>query len=280
MDTLLLRTFLEVTRTRHFGKAAKNLHVAASTVSTRIKQLEQSVKHSLLERNHQKVNVTPAGERLVKHARLILGAWERAHEDMALSDVYQKRLVIAGVSSLWDIFLQDWLNLVYRDNSNFSLRAEESTPLRVVEKLDRGLLDVGFLYEQPKLADMDVVEVQDINLVLVSDKPDAQWSEALKQGYIQVEWGRTFTLLHEALLPEQPIAAVRVNSGKIALNLLLNVGGAAYLPKKMAAEALQQKQLFRVEDAPVIPLKAFAVYSLYSENLNLIRQLLKVIPND
>jgi DNA-binding transcriptional LysR family regulator len=43
MDTQLLRTFLEVHRTRHFGRAADNLYVSQSAVSARIRQLEEEL---------------------------------------------------------------------------------------------------------------------------------------------------------------------------------------------------------------------------------------------
>ncbi|MCJ8336856.1 MAG: LysR family transcriptional regulator [Pseudomonadales bacterium] len=277
MDTLLLKTFLEVTRTRHFAKAAENLHVAPSTISTRIRQLEQNLGLKLLIRNHQQVAVTPAGERLMKHARLILSAWDRAFEDVALSEQLKKRLVIAGPSSLWDIFLQDWLNILYRERTNIGLRAEESSPLRVVEKLDRGLIDLGFLYEQPKIQDMSVVEIQDITLILVADNPDLTAQKAMSEGYIRVEWGTTFNVIHEAYFIDRPLAAVRVNSARIALELILKAGGCAYLPKKMVEKYLATEQLYTVKDAPEIPMQAYAAYSLHGENKDLIRQLLKLI---
>jgi len=277
LDTLLLKTFLEVTRTRHFAKAAENLHVAPSTVSTRIRQLEQNLGLNLLVRNHQQVAVTPAGERLMKHARHILSAWDRAFEDVALAEKLKKRLVIAGPSSLWDIFLQDWLNILYRERTNIGLRAEESSPLRVVEKLDRGLIDLGFLYEQPKIQDMSVVEIQDITLILVADSPTRQAHKAMSEGYIRVEWGTTFNVLHEAHFIDRPLAAVRVNSARIALELILKAGGCAYLPKRMVIEHLASGQLHKVLDAPEIPMKAYAAYSLHGENKDLICQLLELI---
>ncbi|MDQ4425686.1 LysR family transcriptional regulator, partial [Thalassolituus sp.] len=40
MDTDLLKTFMEVSRTRHFGRAAENLYLTQSAVSFRIRQLE------------------------------------------------------------------------------------------------------------------------------------------------------------------------------------------------------------------------------------------------
>ena len=277
MDTILLKTFLEVTRTRHFAKAAENLHVAPSTISTRISQLEQNLGLNLLTRNHQQVAVTPAGERLMKHARHILSAWDRAFEDVALSEQLKKHLVIAGPSSLWDIFLQDWLNVLYRERTNIGLRAEESSPLRVVEKLDRGLIDLGFLYEQPKIQDMNVVEIQDITLVLVADSPALSAPKAMSEGYIRVEWGTTFNVIHEAHFIDRPLATVRVNSARIALALILKAGGCAYLPKKMVSQHLASEQLHEVLEAPEIPLQAYAAYSLHGENKDLIRQLLTLI---
>jgi len=277
MDTLLLKTFLEVTRTRHFAKAAENLHVVPSTISTRIRQLEDSIGLSLLIRNHQKVIVTPAGERLITHAKFILNAWDRAYEEVALSELLTKRLVIAGPSSLWNIFLQDWLNLLYKNQPELGLRAEESTPLRVVEKLNRGQIDIGFLYEKPKIQDMKIKQIQDITLVLVSNKADNSTAKAMSEGYIRVEWGTTFNELHESHFIDRPLATVRVNSARIALELILNAGGAAYLPKRMVEPAIAAGKLYKVADAPSIPMNAYAAYSLQGENKVLIEELLLLI---
>lgn len=274
MDTVLLKTFLEVANSRNFGKASDNLCVAPSTVSARIKQLEELLGLTLFIRNHQQVSTTPAGERLERHARFILNAWERAYEDVALSASLKNRLVIAGVSSLWDIFLQNWLNEIYTRMPNLGLRAEESTPLRVVEKLDRGLIDVGFMYEQPKLKNMAVEEVKNIPLQLVSTQADCALENAISEGYIRVEWGTTFNTLHENYFPQRPLAPVRVNSGRVALNLMLNCGGAAYLPQSIT-NTLINKKLYAVEGAPLIDMKAYAAYSLHGEHLELIQKLLR-----
>ncbi|MEH6578524.1 MAG: LysR family transcriptional regulator [Amphritea sp.] len=277
MDTLLLKTFLEVTRTRNFGKASDNLCVSPSTVSARIKQMEEHLGLSLFIRSHHQISLTPEGERMERHARFIIDAWERAYEDIALNASLNKRLVIAGVSSLWDIFLQQWLNNIYSQMPNLGLRAEESTPLRVVEKLDRGLIDIGFMYEQPKLPDFTVEEVKSIKLQLVSSSCNQTPDEAVSKGYIRVEWGTTFNLLHEGLFPQRPLAPVRVNSGRIALELMLSCGGAAYLPQTVVASLIEEGQLYPVADAPVIKMKAYVAYSLHGEHCDLIKQLLLLL---
>ncbi|WP_372738493.1 LysR family transcriptional regulator [Neptunomonas sp.] len=277
MDTLLLKTFLEVTRTRNFGKASDNLCVAPSTVSARIKQMEQQLGLSLFIRSHHEIGLTPEGERMERHARFIIDAWERAYEDIALNASLNKRLVIAGVSSLWDIFLQEWLSNIYSQMPNVGLRAEESTPLRVVEKLDRGLIDIGFMYEQPKLADFRVEEVKSVKLQLVSSCGNQLPDEAVAKGYVRVEWGTAFNRQHEKLFPQRPLAPVRVNSGRIALELMLSCGGAAYLPEAVVVSFIKEGRLYPVTDAPLIEMRAYAAYSLHGEHYDLIRQLLKLL---
>ncbi|ANG61282.1 LysR family transcriptional regulator [Marinobacterium aestuarii] len=275
MDTLLLKTFLEVSRTRNFGRASENLCVSASTVSARIRQLEDHLGLSLFTRQHHRIGLTPAGERMERHARFILGAWERAFEDTALSERHKRRLVVAGVASLWDIFLQDWLSGIYRDFPTLGLRAEESTPLRVVEKLEQGMIDVGFMYEPPRIQNVAVQEVASVSLSLVSSREGLSVDAAIGEGYVRVEWGTTFASLHESHFPQRLLARGRVNSGRLALNLILQCGGAAYLPQDIVKPLLDEQRLFIVDEAPPIEMKAYAAYGLHGEHHKLVADLLK-----
>lgn len=274
MDIEQLRTFLEVGRIRNFRKASENLCISPSAVSARIRQLEEALGLHLFQRSRQKVSLTPAGERFERHARFIVAAWERAHEDIALSNLMDKRLVIAGVSSLWEIFLQDWLNGIHGSSPLIGLRAEASTSEQIAQKLEQGSLDLGFLFEPPQLRDMAVQEVGNIALIMVADCPELAVETALAEGYVRVDWGTRFSSLHEGHFPQRPIAAVRVNEGSIALGLIESCGGAAYLPSTMVQDKLERGTLHRVLDAPEISLKAYAVHPVRGEHHLLIEQLL------
>ncbi|MCK5001850.1 MAG: LysR family transcriptional regulator [Gammaproteobacteria bacterium] len=277
MDIEQLKTFLEVERMRNFRKAAENLCISPSAISARIRQLEQTLGLALFRRDRQKVSLTPAGERFERHARFILGAWERAHEEIALSDQVDKRLTVAGVTSLWEILLQDWLNNIHCNAPLIGLRAEASAYEGIVQKLEQGSIDLGFLYEPPQLRDMVVQEVGDVSLIMVSEEKNISVDDALSEGYIRVDWGTQFTSLHEDYFPQRPIAAVRANIASIALGLIDNCGGAAYLPTSLVNEKLEQGKLFKVEDAPEIPLKAYAIFHMHGEHRNLIEQLLHTL---
>ena len=107
MDTVLLKTFLEVKKTRHFGKAAENLYLTQAAVSARIKQLENYIGTPLFTRYRNNLQLTEVGERFTVHAETILIAWDRALAESQLRDEQKKVLSIAGSSGLWDFLLQD-----------------------------------------------------------------------------------------------------------------------------------------------------------------------------
>ncbi len=82
MDTELLKTFLEVQKTRHFGKAAENLYLTQSAVSFRIRQLEQSLGVALFTRFRNNIQLTNAGELLLPHARAVIQAMLAAKQQL------------------------------------------------------------------------------------------------------------------------------------------------------------------------------------------------------
>ena len=63
-----LRQFVELSRVLHFGRAARACHISASALSRSMQRLEAEVGEPLLEREHHKVTLTPAGEAFRRHA--------------------------------------------------------------------------------------------------------------------------------------------------------------------------------------------------------------------
>jgi DNA-binding transcriptional LysR family regulator len=84
MELRHLQYFLAVAETQHFGQAAERLHMAQSPLSQAIRQLESHVGARLFDRTTRKVELTPAGETLLRDARRILDAVETARTRVAL----------------------------------------------------------------------------------------------------------------------------------------------------------------------------------------------------
>jgi LysR family hydrogen peroxide-inducible transcriptional activator len=67
-----LKYLAAVADTRHFGKAAARCFVSQPTLSGQIKKLEDELGVTLFERTNRSVEITPAGQTILAHARLIL----------------------------------------------------------------------------------------------------------------------------------------------------------------------------------------------------------------
>src|SRR5271165_5305248 len=77
----LLRTFLEVARLEHLGRAAEVLQTDQSTVSRKIARLEDEVGVPLFERIGRSIRLTQAGARFVNRAERLLHDLREAIED-------------------------------------------------------------------------------------------------------------------------------------------------------------------------------------------------------
>ncbi|MDX2202287.1 MAG: LysR family transcriptional regulator [Hyphomicrobiaceae bacterium] len=73
IDTTLLRAFTAVVETGSVTAAARMLNRTQSAISLQIKRLEDLLAVELFEREHRKLTLTPAGERLVGPAIRLVG---------------------------------------------------------------------------------------------------------------------------------------------------------------------------------------------------------------
>lgn len=273
MDAGLLKAFLEVYRSRHFGRAAKNLFISQSAVSARIKQLEDELSVRLFTRDRNNIELTAAGNRFLVYAENILNTWNKARQEIAIPEGIDTLLSVAASSSIWDIFLEDWLTWVHKNNSTTALQADVMRPDALVRNLLDGTLDLGFVFDPPKTPQLCVKELIPVPLIMVSSEANMRADEAVKDSYIFVDWGTSFGMTHARQYPDMPPPMLRAGVGRIALGFLSNCGGAAYLPEAMVSGQLGSS-LFIVEDAPVIHKDAYAVYSQTSSKRETIENVL------
>ncbi len=67
-----LQYLVAVAETQHFGNAAKRCFVSQPTLSGQIKKLELELGIVLFERSNHSVKITPAGQEILSHARLMI----------------------------------------------------------------------------------------------------------------------------------------------------------------------------------------------------------------
>ncbi len=268
MDTELLKTFLEVQRTRHFGRAAENLYLTQAAVSARIKQLETSLGGPVFTRYRNNLQLTESGRRLVPHAESILVAWERAKQEVSLNSRKEMVLAIGATNGLWDLFLQRCLLYTFQKNPEVVLRADaNSQDILVRHILDR-TLDLAFVYEPAKHTDILSIRIADVNLVLVHTN-DASTEFQVPTGYIDVDWGVSFNISFAKHYGNIPVV-MHTSLARIALESILTYSGSAYLPIQMV-EPYLGKELNIEPLAPVFTRTVYACYhrgSMVEMNIN------------
>lgn len=275
MDVELLKTFLELHRTRHFGKAAENLYITQSAVSARIRQLEDDLGVRLFIRDRNNLRLTAAGQKLLRHAESIMAAWNQARLDIAVDDKAESLIAFGGLPSLWDIYLTDWLVSLRRHFPHVALSGEVLAHDNMVRRLLDHSLDLVFTYEFPQLPEVETAEVLSIRLIMVSSKPGVTAATALRDGYVYVDWGEFFANTHARQFPDSPAPVIRLKFGSAARNFVNHCGGAAYLPELLVNGDLERGRLHRVADAPAISRRAYASYRRDNERRALLEQLLR-----
>lgn len=108
MDINSLKTFLEVAKRRHFGEASEALFVSQSTVSSRIKSLEDILGVELFVRERGNIHLTPSGEALITHAKSMLTLWSRAKQEIAMPKGIRDTLSIGGYLCGGDAIQSDY----------------------------------------------------------------------------------------------------------------------------------------------------------------------------
>ena len=285
MDTELLKTFLEVSRTRHFGRAAESLYLTQSAVSFRIRQLENQLGANLFTRHRNNIRLTPAGERLVPYAESLMSTWQLAKKEVAHS-LQHTELSIGATASLWEAYLTPWLQQLYKQREALRLEARIALRHSLVKQLHERQLDLLITTEPPKMDELSSLLLGHFSLRLFSFEPidlsketesDAEHKNANEAPYIKLEWGADFHQQENRLLESVQIPVLTTTSAHLTRQLLETTGGCAFLPEHWQKE---YPQLTMNADMPAVVRPLYAVWLQNSDQQALIRQLLKTPMNN
>ena len=277
MDTELLKTFLEVTKTRHFGRAADNLYLTQSAVSFRIRQLESQLGNPLFSRQRGNVHLTAAGERLQPYAEAILQTWGRAKQDVALTDSLNTQLAIGASPLFWEFDgISVWINRIYATVPSLALRLESVKREGMAKRLFDKSIDVFITSEPPKIENLHVHKVRDYQLQLVTNQPNSNMHSVRDMPLIYLDWGTRFSVEHSRIPELQRTPVLHTHSCKMALDYILANGGVGYFPSLVVASGAALGKLYVVEEAPVMEQSLYLVWREGSDKEALINAIVDV----
>lgn len=261
MDIQTLRTFLELTNTRHFGKTSERLFITQSAVSARIRQLEMTLGVKLFIRHPRNLSLTESGRKLIPFANTIVSTWEQARLKVSASNAGARYISLGSIGSFWDAILQDWFNLATKSNTDTVFQIQLESNANLVQQVLNGTLDIAFVYDPPHIPHLKIETIHNLSLSLYcSSRGEKNQQEIIKNRYILVDWGAQFLAEHHGLISHEIIPMARVQHGRIALSTITSVGGAAYLPGELVAGHIQAAKCHLVPGTEKFVRTTFAIF--------------------
>ncbi|MFT5758330.1 MAG: DNA-binding transcriptional LysR family regulator [Alteromonadaceae bacterium] len=280
MDIELIKTFLEVKDCRHFGKAAENLYLTQAAISTRVRQLEKYFGVTLFHRTRNNIQLTLAGERLVPHAENMLNILRMAKQDVAVASEQVTQISIAGTPNTWDVYIHDAISKIYVSQPHISLVAEILSREQLTRQLLERTLDVAILFDPPKVEELKIESLHMFKLVPVTTFQNQITTASEVQRYIMIDWGSSFINWHAKELKGISIPAVRTSTARIALDLMLQCGGSAYLPDMLIKSFVEQGKLFVINALPIFERELFSAFHKENENEERIIEIKNLLRRD
>lgn len=271
MDTELLKTFLEVSRTRHFGRAAEALYLTQSAVSFRIRQLENQLGVNLFTRHRNNIRLTTAGEKLLPYAETLMNTWQAARKEVAHTSRHNE-FSIGASASLWECMLNAWLGRLYQlqePQSGLQFEARIAQRQSLVKQLHERQLDLLITTEAPKMDEFSSQLLGHFTLALYCSRPARKKSEL---NYLRLEWGPDFQQHETGLIAADEVPVLTTSSAELARQQLSALNGCSWLPVNWVNE---KGGLHTVADSATLSRPLYAIWLQNSDKYSLICDLLK-----
>ncbi|HSV53191.1 MAG TPA: LysR family transcriptional regulator [Burkholderiaceae bacterium] len=168
VDLTSLQLFVAVCELGSIGKAAEREFIAASAVSKRLSDLEATLGTPLLYRHTRGVDLTPAGESLLHHARSVLFSLEKMQGELSeYADGVRGHIRIHASISAVVQFLPEDLGAFVRKNDEIKIDLEEHLSTEVVRAVQEGAADLGLCNTAVGIGELQTLPYREDQLVLI-----------------------------------------------------------------------------------------------------------------
>jgi DNA-binding transcriptional LysR family regulator len=167
-DLVDLRLMVRIAESDSLTRGAESSHLSLPAASTRIKNLEESIGIKLLYRTSQGVTLTPPGQALVHHARLVLGQIESLRGDLQeyAKGVKGHLRVFANTTALGE-FLPPVLRTYLLSHPDVNIDLKERLSHDIVRAVTEGQTDIGIVAGHVRTENLEVLPYRQDRLALV-----------------------------------------------------------------------------------------------------------------
>ena len=168
LDLTSLQLFMAASETGSIGRAAQQEFIAASAASKRIADLEQAVGTPLFYRRARGVELTPAGQTLLHHARAVQFNLERMEADLSefAQGVRGHVRMRANISAIVQFLPEDLAGFARR-YPEVKIDLDEQLSADVLRSVREGACDLGVCHVGMPVEDLALRPYRQDHLVLV-----------------------------------------------------------------------------------------------------------------
>lgn len=170
-DLTSLALFIRIAETKSITKGAQASHIALAAASRRVSLLEQQYGVQLLHRTAKGVELTPAGNAVLFHARQLMAQADEMSAELSDYTKGGKGLVRvhANTSALAQSLSQD-LAAFSAAHPAIKIAIEEHRSGAIVQALQAGTTDIGIVMEGAPTASLQCFDYRTDTLVAVLPK--------------------------------------------------------------------------------------------------------------
>lgn len=179
MSDRRLKVFQSVAKHLSFTKAAESLHMTQPAVTFQVRQLEEYFNTRLFDRAHNKVTLTPTGEKVAEFAEKIFALYTEMESSVReLTGEISGALTIGASTTIAEYMLPALLGEFKTRHPEINLRLKVSNTDGIVSMVEDSVIDLGVV-EAPVANRNLIVEVCHEDDLVVVASPD---HELVKRG--------------------------------------------------------------------------------------------------
>lgn len=243
-----LRLVAAIADSGSLTRAAARIHLAPSSASHRLSQLEAALGVALFVRHHRGLTPTPAGESLLRHARQVFAQLEQMHADLApyASGLNSQVTMFANTNAI-NCFLPEDLGDFLRENPRVRVSLEEQPSPVIIQAVAAGQVEIGVVAAEQSLSGLETRPYRRDRLVLVvpaghplAGRAAVDFAEVLDQPFVCLHAGsaiHTFMMNAAAQLGRSLDVRIQVRSFNAVCRMVAAGVGIGMVPNSSIPRA-------------------------------------------
>jgi DNA-binding transcriptional LysR family regulator len=254
-----IEAFLAVVRTQNISKAAEQLHLSQTTVSKRLRVLEQEVATVLFERGKglKAIRLTPSGENFVALAE----RWDLLFREtqVALSSGPHISLSILMLDSIVSSIFPALYTALSRHEPKIQLNVVTSHSVEAYEEVDRRHVNVAFSQLERNHPNVIVSPCYSEPMVVLKlastpfSQPGLLQPDELDRSHeLYVRWSTSFQLWHDKRWDQSMPCMAQFDTARLLVLGLQEAEQWAIMPLSMAiaSQKMGNYAMFFLSDPP------------------------------